>query len=92
MAQEQTTIKGFENTQSELGKQATKCLAEEKKLQVQQAKCDSENSELMGLMKEEGKKIVKMKTSNGKIAILKYKKTHTRTKEKIEIREVEDDE
>lgn len=88
---EQTTIKGFESTQSKLGLQATNCYAEEKKLQIQQAKCDSKNADLMGMMKAEGKKIIKIKSSDGKIVTLKYKKTHTRTKEKIEIKEVEDE-
>lgn len=87
---EQRTIPGFENTNSELGKQAVICHKEEKKLNSQQNKCDSENSELMVLLKKEGKKSVKIKTADDKTVTLNYKRTHTRTKEKIVIKEVED--
>lgn len=88
--QEQKTIPGFENTQSDLGKQATSCYCESKKLDVQQSKCDSKDSELMAMLKKLGKKEVKIKSANNMTVTLKYKKTHSKTTEKITIKEIED--
>lgn len=86
---EQKTIPGFEDTQSELGKQATKYYLESKKLDAQQSKTDSEESSIMSMLKKNGKKDVKIKASNGMQVTLKYKKTHSKMTEKVTIKEVE---
>jgi hypothetical protein len=87
---EQKTIPGFEDTQSPLGKQAAICYAESKKLDVQQSKCDSQDSELMAMLKKTSKKEVKIKANDGMTVTLRYKKTHSKVTERILIKEVED--
>lgn len=90
MPNKQDSLPGMEDTQSPLGKQAVACYLEDKKLQVQQSKLDSEDAKLMAMLKKEGKKTIKIKTDDEKIVTLNWKRTHTRTKEKIVIKEVED--
>ncbi len=87
---EQKNLPGMEDTQSPLGKQAIKCWEEDKALQIQQSKLNSEDSKLMAMLKKEGKKEVKIKPNGDKLVTLKWKRTHTRTSEKIVIKEVED--